>query len=165
AIWKGFKEFHILGLIKSLPRMVGTQGEGAAPVVMAFEGNKQFHEIEEFEPATIADALCIGRVLGPWPLNAIKESNGHAVAVSDNEILEAQKSLAAKEGVFVEPSSATTIAGLKKLLGKRVITSNESVVCVTTGSGLKVLEAASKVYAKPVLIEPDMGELEKVLSR
>ncbi len=165
AIWKGFKEFHTLGFIKSLPHMVGVQGEGAAPVVKAFEERKQFYEIEEFEPETIADALCIGMVLGSWPLNTLKESNGYAVAVSDKEILEAQKFLAAKEGIFVEPSSATTIAGFKRLLGKGVISRNESVVCVTTGSGLKVLEVAAQVCAKPVQIEPNMSELEKVLSK
>ncbi|MBM3119998.1 MAG: threonine synthase [Chloroflexi bacterium] len=165
AIWKGFKEFYALGFIKNLPRMVGVQGEGADPLVKAFDEKKQFYEIEEFEPVTIADALCIGRVLGSWPLNALNESNGYAVAVSDKEILEAQKSLAAKEGIFVEPSSATTIAALKKLLSRRVINRNESVVCVTTGSGLKVLGVAAQVYAKPVQIEPSMSELEKVLSK
>lgn len=164
AIWKGFKEFHTLGFIKSLPRMVGVQGEGAAPVVKAFEEKKQFYEIEEFEPETVADALCIGRVLGSWPLNTLKESNGYAVAVPDKAILEAQKLLATKEGIFVEPSSATTIAGLKRLLSKGVINRNDSVVCVTTGSGLKVLEVAAQVCAKPVQIEPTMSDLEKFLA-
>lgn len=165
AIWKGFKEFYALGLINNLPRMVGVQGEGAEPLVKAFEEKKQFYEIEEFEPVTVADALCIGRVLGSWPLNTLKESNGYAVAVSDTEILEAQKSLATKEGIFIEPSSATTIAALKKLFNKNVINSNESVACVTTGSGLKVIEVAAQVCAKPVQIEPNMNELENVLLR
>lgn len=163
AVWKGFKEFHTLGIIKELPRMVGVQGEGAAPVVKAFEEKKQFYEIEEFEPTTIADALCIGMVLGSWLLNTLKESKGYAVAVADKEILEAQKLLASREGIFVEPSSATTIAGLKKLLNKGVISRNESVVCVTTGSGLKVLEVAAQICAKPVQIEPSISELEKHL--
>ncbi len=161
AIWKGFKEFYALGIIDGLPRMIGVQGEGAAPLVRAFQEKKQFYEIEEFEPATIADALCIGRVLGSWPINTL---NGYAVAVSDREILEAQRLLAAKEGIFVEPSSATTIAGLKKLLDTGVISSNQSVVCVTTGSGLKVLEIAAQMCAKPVQITPNIGELEKFIS-
>ncbi len=164
AIWKGFKEFYTLRFINNLPRMVGVQGEGAEPLVKAFEEKKQFYEIEEFEPTTVADALCIGRVVGPWPLNTLKESNGHAVAVSDQEILEAQKSLATTEGIFVEPSSATTIAALKKLLNRNVINGNESVACVATGSGLKVLEVAAQVYPRPVQIEPNISALEKVLS-
>jgi threonine synthase len=165
AIWKGFKEFHSMGLIKKLPRMVGVQGEGAAPLVKAFEGHKQFFEIEEFEPQTIADALCIGAVVGSWSLNAIEESKGCAVEVSDGEILEAQKLLAATEGIFVEPSSASTCAGLKKLLNKKVIGKEESVVCVTTGSGLKVLEVAAKMAPKLVKIDPNITALEKALVR
>jgi threonine synthase len=165
AIWKGFKEFHSMGLIKKLPRMVGVQGEGAAPLVKAFEGHKQFFEIEEFEPQTIADALCIGAVVGSWSLNAIEESKGCAVEVSDGEILEAQKLLAATEGIFVEPSSASTCAGLKKLLNKKVIGEGESVVCVTTGSGLKVLEVAAKMAPKLVKIDPNITALEKALAR
>ena len=164
AIWKGFKEFHALGFIRSLPRMVGVQGEGAAPLVKAFEEEKEFYEVEPFEPETIADALCIGMVLGSWPLNTLKESNGYAAAVPDAEILEAQSLLATREGIFCEPSSATTIAGLRRLLSKGVISKNETVVCVTTGSGLKVLEVASQVCTKPVQLEPNISELEKVLA-
>lgn len=164
AIWKGFKEFHRLRFINNLPRMVGVQGEGAAPLVKAFESNKQFYEIEPFEPTTIADALCIGAVPGPWPMNALKESSGYAVAVSDDMILQAQKWLAAREGIFIEPSSAVTIAGLQKLLRQGVIDKNETVVCVATGSGLKVMEVAAQVCKKPVQIAPDMSELEKALA-
>jgi threonine synthase len=164
AMWKGFKEFHKLGLIKNLPRMVGVQGEGAAPLVMAFEGNKQFYEIEQFEPKTIADALCIGGVVGSWALTALRESKGCAVEVSDAEILAAQKKLAAGGGIFVEPSSAATCAGLIKLLNKKVIGNKETVVCVTTGSGLKVIEVAAKMCEKPVKIESNIQDLEKALA-
>ncbi len=163
AIWKGFKEFHALGFIKNLPRMAGVQGQGAAPLVKAFEEDKQFFEVEQFEPETIADALRIGMVLGSWPLNTLKESNGHAVAVSDEEILEAQGLLAAKEGIFVEPSSATTIAGLKRLLDQGAIDKDETVACVLTGSGLKVPEVAMEMCTELIQIEPSLSELEKVL--
>ena len=164
AIWKGFKDFHRLGLIKNLPRMVGVQGEGAAPLVKAFDGHKQFFEIEEFEPKTIADALCIGAVVGSWSLSAIGESKGCAVEVTDKEILAAQKSLASTEGIFIEPSSASTCAGLKKLLNRGVIDSKETVICVATGSGLKVLEVAEKMRSKLVKIEPNISMLEKALA-
>ncbi|MBW2594599.1 MAG: threonine synthase [Deltaproteobacteria bacterium] len=163
AIWKGFKEFHALGFIKGLPRIAAVQGQGAEPLVRAFKEGKQFFEVEQFEPETIADALCIGMVLGSWPLNTLKESNGNAVAVSDEEILKAQRLLATKEGIFVEPSSATTIAGLRRLINQGIIDKDETVVCVVTGSGLKVLDVAMDMCAKPVQIEPSMSELEKVL--
>ena len=152
-------------MIKNLPRMVGVQGEGAAPLVKAFDGHKQFFEIEEFEPKTIADALCIGAVIGSWSLSAIGESKGYAVEVADREILAAQKLLASTEGIFIEPSSASTCAGLKKLLNKGVIDSKETVICVATGSGLKVLEVAEKMRSKLVKIEPNISMLEKALAR
>lgn len=163
AIWKGFKEFQNIGIVEELPRMVGVQGKGAAPVVKAFDENKEFHEVEPFEPETIADALCIGRVLGSWSLNTLRESDGKAVAVSDDEILKAQKSLAATEGIFVEPSSATSIAGLVKLKNQGIVDENEKAVCVCTGSGLKVPEVARKISQEPIQIEPEISELEKNL--
>ncbi len=163
AIWKGFKEFHTMGFIKKLPRMVGVQGEGAAPLAIAFEEGKEFFEVELPGPKTIADALCIGMVPGSWPSASLRESNGYAVAVSDTEILDAQRLLASSEGIFVEPSSASTLAGLMKLLGQGVIASDETVVCIVTGSGLKVLDIAERHYRKPVSIGANLEDLEKVL--
>ena len=163
AIWKGFKEFHALGFIKKLPRMVGVQGKGAAPLVVAFEEGKEFHEVELPEPKTIADALCIGMIPGSWPSLSLRESDGYAVAVNDIEILDAQSLLASSEGIFVEPSSASTVAGLIKLLRQGVIARDETVVCVVTGSGLKVLDAAKRHHRKPVSIGTSLKDLESVL--
>lgn len=163
AIWKGFKEFREAGLIDGLPRMIGIQAEGASPVVEAFNAGKK--GIEPLSnPETIATAIRIGApVNAPKALRAIKESGGHAEAVSDEEIMEAQKLLARSEGVGVEPASAASIAGLRKLLEQGVIEGDERVVCVTTGHALKDPEMIFNHYEKPAIIEPSLRELRKVL--
>ncbi|RLI30371.1 threonine synthase, partial [Candidatus Bathyarchaeota archaeon] len=116
------------------------------------------------KPETIATAIRIGRPVN-WKkaLRAIRESKGTAVAVSDSEIVEAQKLLARLEGVFVEPASAASIAGLRRLLEEGVIDRDESVVCITTGHGLKDPEEAVRVCEKPLEIEPRLSELEAIL--
>lgn len=137
AIWKGFKELYGLGLIQRLPRMIGVQAEGAAPIVEAVK-RKLDKIIFVDKPETIATAIRIGRPIN-WSkaLKAIEESNGLALTVSDGEIMEAQEILASKEGLFVEPASATTIAALPKLLNSHLIDRGESTICIATGHGLK----------------------------
>jgi threonine synthase len=137
AIWKGFNEFHELGIVSNKTRMMGIQAEKAAPIAGAVK--KKLDRITPItNPQTVATAIRIGSPVN-WTkvLRAIKESKGTADTVSDRQILQAQKSLAAKEGIFVEPASAASIAGLSKLLESGVIDRSELVVCVTTGHGLK----------------------------
>ena len=150
AAWKGFTEFQQLKIVKSRPRMIGIQAEKAAPIANAVK-NGQDSITPTKEPQTIATAIRIGSPVN-WPkvLRAIRESEGTAETVTDREILEAQKELAILEGIFVEPASAASIAGLKKLAEQGKVVSSETIVCVTTGHGLKdpsVLEllAASRV--------------------
>ena len=161
--WKGYKEFHQLGFVDNRPRMVAVQAEGADPVVRAFGQNKEWFQVEPFEPKTISDALVAGNVVGSWALNSLRESNGEAVAVSDEETLHAQKLLAESEGIFVEPSSAVPIMGLKKLIDEGVIDESETVVCVLTGSGLKVMDVAETLVKKPVPIKPTIEALDEEL--
>ncbi len=165
AIWKGFKEFQSLGLLDELPQMVGVQAKDADPVVKAFEEDKEFFEIEPFEPETIADAICVGRVLGSWPLKTLKESDGKAIAVSDKNILKSQKKLSEEEGLFIEPSSATTIAGFEKLAKKDDFNEEDTVVCLGTGSGLKVPKVADEITETPIEINPELEELDKHISK
>jgi threonine synthase len=124
--------------------------------------------LEEIEPVkqpeTVATAIRIGApVNAPKALRAIRDSGGTAEAVTDDEIIEAQKMLSRLEGIGVEPASASSIAGLKKLLEQGVIDPDERVVCVTTGHALKDPEIIFKRYEKPVEIERDLEELRKVL--
>jgi threonine synthase len=137
AIWKGFNEFHELGIVSNKTRMIGIQAEKAAPIASAVK-KKRDRITPITNPQTIATAIRIGSPVN-WTkvLRAIKESKGTADTVSDKQILQAQKSLAAKEGIFVEPASAASIAGLSKLLESGAVDRSELVVCVTTGHGLK----------------------------
>ncbi len=163
AIWKGFKEFYELGFINELPKMTGIQAEGAKPIVEAFKKGKR--EIEPYEnPETIATAIRIGKpVNAKKALNAIYESNGYAESVSDEEIIKAQKLLARKEGIFVEPASASSIAGLIKLLDEGVIDRSERIVCITTGHGLKDPDAAIRACEETIKVK-SLDELKKLLS-
>src|SRR6266705_1628712 len=113
AMWKGFGEFQTLGVTKARPRMIGVKAEGAAPIAKAVK-RKQDRIEPVTNPRTIASAIRIGSPVN-WMkvLHAINESHGNAETVSDKEILEAQRNLASKEGIFVEPASAASIAGLR----------------------------------------------------
>jgi threonine synthase len=137
AIWKGFSEFRTLGVTKTRPRMIGVQAENAAPIAKAVR-RKEDRIQPVTDPRTIASAIRIGSPVN-WTkvLPAINESHGTAETVSDKEILEAQRDLASKEGIFVEPASAASIAGLKKSRDAGRIDPSDLVVCVTTGHGLK----------------------------
>jgi len=137
AAWKGFTEFQQLSIARTLPRMIGVQAEKAAPITRAVKRREnKIHPVHN--PQTIATAIRIGSPVN-WPkvLKAITESKGTAETVTDPEILLAQRELAALEGIFVEPASAASIAGLKKLHGNGKVDSSETIVCVTTGHGLK----------------------------
>jgi len=165
AIWKGMKEFHEHGFIDSLPKLTGIQAEGSAPVVEAFRKGKETI-VPIKNPETIATAIRIGNpVSAAKTLRGVKESGGYLEAVSDNEIIAAQKLIARKEGIGVEPASASTIAGLRKLLDKGVIDPSERIVCITTGHALKDPEVIFKKYKEPVEIEPDIESLKKAIGR
>jgi len=149
AIYKGFFEFDAVGLTKGIPAMMGIQAEGAKPIVDAVKGGlDKFKPIKK--PETIATAIRIGNpVNGPKAIRAIQRSKGAAEAVSDNEIIRAQKLMARLEGIGVEPASASTIAGLKKLVRRGTIKRDECVVCVATGHILKDPEEAIRVSERP----------------
>jgi threonine synthase len=163
AIWKGFTEFHKLGLIDKLPKMTGIQAEGAAPIARAIKNGKD-EIVPISRPETIATAIRIGAPVS-WKkaIRAIKESGGTAETVTDKEILEAQKMLARSEGLFVEPASASSIAGLKKLVEAEKIDEDEVVVCVTTGHGLKDPDIAIKISEKTFEVDAEIRSIEKLL--
>jgi len=137
AYWKGLKELQTLGLADSLPRLVAVQAEGASPFAdMVLSGSDTLKPQDK--PSTIASAIRIGRPVN-WrkALKAVRESEGLAEKVSDGLILEAQKVLASRVGVGVEPASAASLAGVKKLVEKGMIDRDATVVCVATGHALK----------------------------
>jgi len=162
AIYKGFKEFKRLGLIDGIPKMIGVQAEGANPIYKAVKERK--NDIVPIEnPETVATAIRIGNpVNAKKALKAIYESNGTVVQVSDEEILRAQKDLASM-GIGVEPASATSIAGLRKLAEMGEIEKDETVVCIATGHLLKDPEIILRICGRPIEVEPDINSILKIL--
>ena len=129
AYWAGFKDYHRDGKNENLPKMLGFQAEGASPIVAG-------HIFEN--PQTIATAIKIGNPAS-WKKaeTALNESKGNIDSVTDDEILEAYKMLASREGVFAEPASCASLAGVLKLHKKGFFKKGDRVVCVLTGNGLK----------------------------
>lgn len=155
AYWKGYNRYKEAGKINSLPVMTGFQAAGAAPIVLG-------HPVEK--PETIATAIRIGNPAS-WKtaVAARDESGGLIDMVTDEEILEAYKLVAATEGIFCEPASAASIAGVIKLNKAGYYKGSARIVCTLTGHGLKDPDTAIKVSAKPVTVKADMAEVVKVL--
>jgi threonine synthase len=154
AYWMGFKEYEEARKT-GLPRILGVQAEGSAPLVL---GHPVAH------PETIATAIRIGNpARGEEALQAANDSNGHIIAVSDEEILIAQKLLAAS-GIWVEPASAAGIAGLgKQIEAGKIDLKGARVVAVCTGHGLKDPDIITHDFEKPMVFPPDLAKLEKFI--
>lgn len=155
AYWKGYREYKECGITKNLPRMIGFQAEGAAPIVRG-------HKIDK--PETIATAIRIGNPASWEGATAARDESGGIIGmVSDDEILNAYKMVAALEGIFCEPASATSIAGIIKLNDKGFFKEGDSIVCTLTGHGLKDPDNAIKISEQPVTVEAEMGAVLKVI--
>lgn len=161
AYWKGYKEYKDKGFSKVLPKMLGFQAEGAAPIVLGRPVK---------EPKTIATAIKIGNPASWKQAEAARDESGGLIdTVSDDEILAAYKLLAAKEGVFVEPASAASVAGVLKLAKKgffssKLQTPNSKpvrIVCVLTGHGLKDPDRAIASVKKPKVVKASFDAVVK----
>ncbi|MBI4331865.1 MAG: threonine synthase [Chloroflexi bacterium] len=155
AYWKGFKEHHARRLASKTPRMMGFEAEGAAAIVRG-------HPIKE--PQTVASAIRIGNPAS-WKSaeNAARESGGNIDFVTDEEILAAYYALATREGVFGEPASAASVAGLLKAVKNGLDVSGKTIVCVITGSGLKDPDTAITRAPEIQQARADLAEVEKIL--
>ncbi len=154
AYGMGFKEFKKAGKSSKLPKLLGFQAEGASPIV----------EGRVFEkPETIATAIRIGNP-AHWEraVNTVKELGGGFYKVSDDEILNAYKLLAREEGVFVEPASATSVAGIIKLNMQKFFSEGAKVVCVLTGHGLKDPNLVISLTGEPPSCPPSLKEVIKL---
>nr|QNO50244.1 threonine synthase [Methanosarcinales archaeon ANME-2c ERB4] len=163
AIYKGFKELRECGITDTVPKMTGIQAEGARPVVDAID--RGLDKIApEPNPETIATAIRIGDpVNAAKALRAIRESGGLAISVTDDEIIQAQRDLASLEGIGVEPASATSVAGMRKLLADGTIDSDERIVCITTGHLLKDPTEVVEVCAKPIEVDATIEAVRKAV--
>jgi len=151
AYWKGYREYHDAGHASRLPKMMGFQASGAAPIVLG-------HAVEH--PETIATAIRIGKPASWKEAEEARDSSGGKIdMVTDDEILEAYRLLASEESVFCEPASAASVAGLLKV----GVPEGSRVVCVLTGNGLKDPDRAISQIEVPRAVEPTMSEILKEL--
>ena len=144
GMWKAFDEMETLGWIDSKrPRMVTVQAEGCAPIVRAFSAGKRF--ADEFpNAATVAAGLRVPRAIGDFLIiDALRESDGTAIAVSDDEIIAATREIGAAEGLFCAPEGAACLPALRRLLAAGQVKPNERVVLFNTGAGVKYVESFS----------------------
>jgi threonine synthase len=155
AYWAGFKQFHEIKSTQ-LPVVLGVQAEGSAPLVLG-------HPVEN--PETIATAIRIGKpARGEQAIEAAEQSGGSITAVSDAEIIEMQKVLAALEGIWVEPASVAGLAGLYKQIQKGTFDpTGKTVVAVCTGHGMKDPDIITKGFSHPQIINPDIASLEQAI--
>ena len=144
GMWKAFDEMEQMGWIgPARPRMITVQASGCAPIVRAFEAGQRF--AEEFPNAeTVASGLRVPKAIGDFLiLDAIRASRGTALAVSDEELIEATREIGAAEGVFCAPEGAACLPALRKLLAAGEVATSERIVLFNTGAGVKYLEAFS----------------------
>jgi threonine synthase len=155
AYWKGFVQYRQVGKTRNLPRMMGFEAEGAAAIVRG--------EVIE-RPETVATAIRIGNPAS-WQgaIAARDESGGVIDCVSDDEILKAYRMLAAKEGIFGEPASAASLAGLIKSVANGLNLMNKRAVCVITGNGLKDTDAALKQSPSLTEVPADLTAIEQIM--
>lgn len=155
AYWRGFRDYAAAGKVAGLPKMIGFQAAGAAPIVLG-------HVVDS--PETIATAIRIGNP-ARWleAESAARDSGGLIDMVTDEEILESYKLLAAGEGVFCEPASAASVAGLRKSFAAGKIAAGSKVVCVLTGHGLKDPDTAIKAGGTLLETEATVSAVEKVI--
>jgi threonine synthase len=145
GMWKAFDELQQMGWIDAKrPRMVSVQPVGCAPIVRAFEAGARF--AEEFENAsTVAAGLRVPKAIGDFLiLDAIRESEGTAIAVTDDELLEGAREMARTVGIFASPEGGACVPALRKLLERGDVKPDQRVVLVNTGSGIKYLDVFEK---------------------
>ncbi|HLF49331.1 MAG TPA: pyridoxal-phosphate dependent enzyme, partial [Methylomirabilota bacterium] len=155
AYWRGYREYHRAGIAKELPKMVGFQAAGAAPIV---------EDRVILEPKTLATAIRIGNPAS-WGLakEALQDSQGWIDAVTDEEIVRGYRLLAREEGIFMEPASCATVAGLAKMVKAGRFEPGSTLVLTLTGHGLKdpdtALESATRPVSVPARLDAVLAQL------
>jgi threonine synthase len=151
GIWKGLRDLKELGLIRAYPRLIAVQPSGNQALVKAIQKGTPLEElVPESRPESVA-----GGLLDPYPwdgdaaMEGVEKTRGAGVSVSDREILQAVRGLAASEGIFAEPSGAAGLAGLERLLSEGGVDRDERVAVLVTGSGLKEPDRVIEMFEKP----------------
>ncbi|MEJ2448704.1 MAG: pyridoxal-phosphate dependent enzyme [Anaerolineales bacterium] len=158
---KGFKDLQKLGQIKAMPRIFGCQSTGSSAIYNAFISGKE--EIKPVAADTLADSISVNMPSdGLRALRAATQTEGSYVAVEDDKILEAIADLG-QVGIFAEPAGATSYAGLKKALAEGLVGSDDPILVLNTGSGLKDIQAAREAAGEAPIIPPDLESVKKLL--
>lgn len=162
---KAFADLKAMNLVDRVPKLAAVQAAGCSPIVSAWN-NGHSKITPELKPKTVADSIAVGIPrAGHWALKALTTNGGVAVAVEDEEILEAIPLLGRTTGIFAEPAAATSIAGLKRLVVNGTIKGDDVVVALITGNGLKDVPAASRTVVIPRAIEPEIDAVAEVIGR
>ncbi|HKL76540.1 MAG TPA: threonine synthase, partial [Halanaerobiales bacterium] len=158
--WKGLYDLKQIGFIDKVPKLLGVQAEGCAPITEAFRSGK---DLEVTGENTLADSIAVGKPRNyKKAIDGIKASKGDMINVSDDEILEMMKVLGRTTGVFGEPAGVAGLAGLKKMVKKGEISPEEKVVNVITGNGLKDVKNAIKAAGNPLKVEANLDKLTNI---
>ena len=157
GVWKGLKDLYETGFIDRLPKLLSVQAEGCCPLNRALQTGEPWSPMEE---NTLADSIAVGVPRNAdKALNAVRESGGIAVNVSDEEILEAMRLLGRTQGVFGEPAGVAGTAGVKKALELGLLDPDSTVVSIVTGNGLKDVQSGIRAAGEPMLVRPDLDAL------
>jgi threonine synthase len=166
GVYKGFRDLLALGWIEHMPRIIGVQAAGSAPLVDAWEQGLEGWEMAPVEAHSVADSIVAGlprdRIKA---LRAVRESGGQFLRVSDEEIVAAIPALAQGCGVFAEPAAAAAYAGLVKAVEHDLVAGDERVVVLSTGSGLKDISTAMKSVGKAAVIAPELEAVRRALAK
>ena len=158
GVYNGFRDLYELNMIDRIPRILGVQSTGCCPFVTAAQTGADLVPAEE---NTIADSIAVGVPRNPRKaLRAVSASGGRWIAVSDEDILSAMRTVGRTEGVFGEPAGVTAAAGVIAALKDGIILPRESVTVISTGSGLKDVKNALRAAGKPVSCLPELSALE-----
>jgi threonine synthase len=162
GIWKGLAEMHALGVIDRLPRLLGVQAAEVAPIPYALEHNKL---PSPGNGSTMADSIDV-QVPRNWrkAVNALRDSNGVVMRVSDEQILDAIR-LSGKHGVFAEPAAAAALAGVVAALDDKIIKPGEPVLAMITGSGLKDIRSSIRAGGQPFRVQPNLDAIAEVIEQ
>jgi len=151
SVWKGYQEFYTIGLIDRLPRLVACQSEGSDAIYKSFKGDHL--KPTQIKAKTIADSISVDLPRdGLKALRALRQSNGDAITISDMDIMEAQKIIARRKGIFCEPSAAAAFAGFLKYSRTKNLKKNTHALVLLTGSGMKDIATAEKIVKSDRLV-------------
>ncbi|MGM0603224.1 MAG: threonine synthase [Bacillota bacterium] len=161
--YKGLYDLKQIGFIDKIPKLLGVQAEGCAPITKSFKTGRELVVEEE---NTLADSIAVGKPRN-WvkAVKAVKSSRGYMVNVSDDEILSMMRTAGRKTGVFGEPAGVAGLAGLKKAAELGIVKSSETAAAVITGSGLKDVDNGRKAAGDPIEVEADMEKLTEIFDQ